>query len=177
MQVKPNNSNLHQVYLELYQKNNLSNFLPYFTIYCDDIINRINASMKTMSKELLNIYHNTRKKSNPELHASLGENYKKALYELHGKYIESIKNNQTPHNLNNSGNSNNSGNFSNLKNPGTSISLHSVYQYMKELQPPRLRQLFYERMILINKNIALEYFSKNCIYTMTQSKLMFEDNE
>ena len=60
--IKPNNSNIYQCYLELYQKDKLQFYLPFVTKYYYDIIKRINNSMRTLSKEILNIYHVTRKK-------------------------------------------------------------------------------------------------------------------
>ena len=33
IKLKPNNSNIHQSYLELFQKDKLNDFLPYFSKY------------------------------------------------------------------------------------------------------------------------------------------------
>ncbi|AYV78780.1 MAG: RNA ligase, partial [Edafosvirus sp.] len=166
MKIKPNNSNIYQSYLELYQNGKLNDFLPYFTKYSNEIIRRINMAVKTISKEILNIYHATRKKKNIELYESLSEQYKKALYEIHGIYINHRKKD-----------------FVNGKettkdiNECKSITVHDIYYYLKGLQSQQLRQIFYDRMIMIDNKINNEYLSKNCIYTLTQSRLMFNGNE
>ena len=77
MKLKPNNSNIYQCFLELYQKDKLSEFLPYFTRYGNDVIKRIHLSMQNMAKEILDLYHMTRNKNNIEIYQILPEQYKK----------------------------------------------------------------------------------------------------
>ena len=48
--------NIHQTFLNLYKTNKLSYAIPFLSDYCDGVINRISTSMKTLSKEILNMY-------------------------------------------------------------------------------------------------------------------------
>lgn len=151
MKMKPNNSNIYQSYLELYQKDKLLEFLPFFNEGNNDIVKRINISLKTIAKEVLDIYHATRHKSNPIIYSQLGEMYKKVLYTLHGKFINNKK-----------------------INSNYSISIHDVYHYIKELPAYELRQIYYERQLLVSKDC--NFINRNCIYTTTQTMLMFKDD-
>ncbi|ARF09373.1 hypothetical protein Catovirus_2_322 [Catovirus CTV1] len=159
-----NNTNIHRVYLELYQKNNLSDILPYISDYSSEITHRLNMSMKTISREILNIYHTTRKKKHQELYKQLPESYKKILYGLHGVYINSKKKeiiNRKP-----------------IEYDETkSITVHDVYYYVKELTSYQLIELFKERIQLLKNNNFEETMNHSCIYTLTQTKLMFDDEE
>ena len=92
-EIRGNNKNTNQVYLELYQKEQLSEYLQYVSPYSQLIINRISISIKTISREILNLYHATRNKQNTELYNKLPELYKKILYKIHGIFIESKKRN------------------------------------------------------------------------------------
>jgi len=159
IKLKPNNSNIHQCFLELYQKNKLNDFLLYFTKYRNDIIKRIHLSMKNMAAELLDLYHLTRKKNNSDLYNNLTYQYKKTLYEIHGLYINSRKNDF-----------NNENNINNIET-SKSINVFNIYHYLKNIKPFDLRLLYKERMILINDPIN-KFINKNCIATMTQSTLM-----
>jgi hypothetical protein len=154
MKLKPNNSNLHQSYLELYQKDQLTEVLPYFTSYSNDIITRVHTVMKNMAKEILNLYHITRQKNNQQLYNTLTDQYKKVLYSLHGIYIELKK--------------------TELKNKiePTSINVHNVYHYLKCLPPQELRQLFFERSLLM-QNVQNKFLNRNCLATEAQIRLMF----
>ncbi len=171
VKLKPNNSNIHQGYLELYQKDKLAEYLPYFTKYSNDIIKRINVAMKTVAKELLDVYHCTRQKKNPHVYNLLSETYKKILYGLHGLYISSRKQDfqpqqQQPQPQTQAGDNN--------KEPASkSINVHDVYHYLKTISSYELRQLFFERMSLLDKD-GVTFINKNCIYTVTQSMLMFK---
>lgn len=151
--IKPNNSNIDQIFLELYQKNKLVEFMPYFTNYGKQILHRINTSFRQISSEVFNVYHMTRSKKNEELYGRLPGVYKKVLYGLHGLFIsENIKNN----------------------NKNMSINVHVVYNYLKNiLEPYELRQLFQERMTMLENNSGLEFINPNCMATMTQCALMF----
>jgi hypothetical protein len=48
MKVKPNNSNPHQSYLELYQKDKLMELLPFFTPYKKDFFPIIEIMKQTL---------------------------------------------------------------------------------------------------------------------------------
>lgn len=164
LKIKPNNNNIDQIYLELYQKDLLAEFIPYFTKFGNNIIKRIDNAVKTLAREILDIYHDTRQKKNGELYKALKVAYKKTLYELHGKYMEyrsaDVKTGVV----------------------SKSISVHDVYHYLKRSDPQHLRNLFYEREKMMQNDIDKSYMIKNekgerylkhCMYTKTQSKLMF----
>lgn len=170
MKIKPNNSNIHQSYIELYQKDKLVEFLPYFTKYNNDITRRINYAMKNLAKEILDLYHCTRQRKNASVYNNLSEQYKKTLYGLHGLYIEHRKQDFRNNNQNNQNNK------KQFDNGSRSINVHDVYHFLKNLPPTELRQLFYERMILLNNDAQIP-INKNCIYTKTQSLLMFGLNQ
>jgi hypothetical protein len=155
-QLKPNNSNIYQSYLELYQKDQLRDFLPYVPYQCNklEIIKRINNGMRNMATEILNLYHGTRKKKNSEVYNSLTEQYKRVLYGLHGIYINHRKNKVDEN------------------NKLTSITIHDVYFYIKNLPAEQLRQLFFERWELLKK--ACEFFNPTDMYIQVQTILMFK---
>lgn len=192
MKMKPNNSNLHQGFLELYQNNNINEFLPYFTRYSGEVVRRINNSMKTLSTEILNLYHMTRGKKNAELYTILPEQYKRILYEIHGLYIsnrqqqqresnntinttDNTTDNTTANTTANNG-TNNLENIENSKLSKKTINVYDVYHYLKQLPANKLRQLFYDRYVIINNGGAnkFTFINTTCIYTMTQSILMYK---
>ena len=75
--------NINKCFLELYKNDNLSFVINYMSPYPSDIIKRVNLSIKTLSREFLNIYHVTRKKANSELYNILSNNYRTILFDLH----------------------------------------------------------------------------------------------
>lgn len=154
--MKPNNSNIHQSYLELYQNDRLNDFLVYFNGNKGDIIKRINTAMRHMATEILNLYHGTRKKKNPEVYTRLPDSYRKTLYGLHGRYI-SHKKEVGEHSV-----------------KSGSITVHDVYFYLKEMPADKLRQLFYERWEMITNGTAEpKFFNSNDIPIKIQTLLMF----
>lgn len=154
--------NIYQVYLELYQKNKLTDILPYISKYSYDIRYRLNACMKTISKEILNLYHMTRKKKEKEIYNELPELYKKILYDLHGTYI-SIRKTEIIDNKD-------------IEYDETkSISIHDVNNYVKKLSYDILLKIYKERYIIIKSGCFGDMFNKDCIYTLIQSKLMFPE--
>jgi len=164
LNIKPNNFNMDQNYLELYQKDLLSEFLPYFTKFPIEIKRRIHLAMKNLSREFLDLYHTTRNKNNPNLYHKLTEKYKKVLYGLHGLYIEHrgqdfIDKNNTV-----------SRSFDSSK----SINIHDVYHFLKDLSPHELRQIFLDRSNLM-RNRYNKFINRHCIYTKTQTVMMFRD--
>ena len=172
MKIKPNNSNLHQGFLELYQTDNLNEFLPYFTTYIGEVVRRINNSMKTISTEILNLYHMTRNKSNSDLYNMLPDQYKRVLYEIHGIYIKNKQqdNNDKPELEMMEDNEQS-------KNIKRTINVYDIYHYLKQLSPNKLRQLYYDRHNIITNNEATKFpfINTHCIYTMTQSILMYKN--
>lgn len=157
--LKPNNSNIHQSYLELYQKDQLREFLPFVPYQCNklEIIKRINNGMRNMATEILNLYHGTRKKKNPDVYSALSEQYRRVLYGLHGIYINHRKN---------------KGGDENDDDKLTSITIHDVYFYIKNLPAEQLRQLFFERWGLL-KTIG-DFLNPNDMYIQVQTILMFK---
>lgn len=161
----PRYNNQYVNYLNLYQNNNLSSILPYLHKYPSDVIRRINMSIKTLSKELLNIYHLTRKKQNSDLYECLSQPYKKILYDLHKIYV-----NQKYEGFI-------------VKKPEEiliekkSISVEIVYNYLKEMSTEDLLQIFSERNTLIKKLTDVGYEYENILYVnnidiITQTELM-----
>jgi hypothetical protein len=151
--------NIYQNYLELYQNGKLVDYLPYFSKYTNEIVHRINMSMKTLSREILNIYHATRKKKNKDLYDILTEQYKKILYSIHGLYINIRKTDFiNGHEID--------------ERESKSITVHDVYYYLKSLPPDQLRQLYHDRLDMLENPSVHQYLCKDCIFTITQSKLM-----
>lgn len=166
MKIKPNNSNMHQIYLELYQNDTLHEFLPYYTNYADhirDVIRRISESMKTLSKEILDIYHATRKKKNQGVYENLKDQYKKAMYELHGQYIKNRERDFVD-----------GVEKSNMEKRSRPIRVHDVYHYLKKLQPQQLRKIYYERMQMIDEEKCM-HINNICTHTKVQTSLMFKE--
>lgn len=163
MKIKPNNSNIDQSYLELYQKDKLTDFIPYFTKFNDYITKRIHTAMKNIAKEILDLYHSTRKKKNPHIYNNLTEQYRKVLYGLHGLYINHRKQDFVD-------------GKENLPEEklSRSINVHDVYHYIKSLPPQELRQIFYERNLLFD-NPENIFLNNQCTATVTQTALMFGD--
>ena len=164
MKLKPNNSNIYQCFLELYQKDQLNDFLPYFTRYGNEVIKRIHISIQNMSKEMLDLYHMTRNKNNGSIYTKMTEQYKKCLYELHGLYIKNRKQD-----------------FENgidaKKNGSTkSINVFDVYHYLKNIPSNELRQLYFDRNNFVN-NPEFKFINNTCINTTTQSTLMFKNSQ
>lgn len=151
--IKPNISNTEQLYLELYQKNQLIDYLKYTSRYGGKIVNRIDTSFKTLSKEMLNLYHATRHKQNQEIYNKLRSGQKNALYELHGIYIKMRAEDLAKKQL------------------FRSLSIFDVYHYLKRTSPEHLRQIYYERMQQFNSNQT--DFLLKCNETYMQTKLMF----
>lgn len=157
-------NNIYKIYLELYQKNYLNDILPYLSKYPNEIIHRLNMSMKTLSREILNVYHTTRKKKHQELYKLLPELYKKILYGLHGLYINSRKKDIINRPIKE---------YDETK----SITVHDVYYFIKEMTAYQLIELFKERTELLKNPNFNNIMNHDCIYTLTQAKLMLKDDE
>jgi hypothetical protein len=158
-----NNKNPQWIYLELYQIDNLSNLLPFVNNYSVDIIKRINTSLKTLSREILNIYHMTRKKQNSDLYKNLPKCYKTILYNIHKIYVSQKENKDN--------------NQININDEKKSININIIYQYIKSLHAHYLRELYINRQILIDNLHKINYNIANimyiqCIDTLTQIELI-----
>jgi len=163
--IKPKNKNIHQGYLEMYQENKLKEYLPYLTNYHIEIIHRISMSLRTISKEFLDIYHYLKKYKQYELYNAIPTNYKKILYGIHGIYIDARKNEFSKNYVEDEN-----------KLDTRSITIHDIYHYLKSTPVNLLRQLYFDRDAIIKeKKINPEIyklFIKDCIYTIIQTKLM-----
>jgi hypothetical protein len=153
--------NINISYLSLYCNNKLNNILPYFSIYYLNIIKRINESLKTISKELLNIYHITRNKQSTFIYNCLPNNYKRILFDLHTIFIKYRK---IPTFLDNE--------FVEKK----SLSIDDVYSYLKNTDIDLLVSIYLIRNNIIktleNNNININnIFYKYCVNTTTQIEL------
>lgn len=131
----PKYENKYINYLELYQNNMLNDMLPYLNKYPGDIIKRINMSIKTLSKEILNVYHLTRKKQNTDIYDCLPQSYKKILYNLHKIYV-SQKYSEI--------------HSTELLKEKKAISVEIVYGFLKKINCNDLLLLFTDRCTLIN---------------------------
>lgn len=165
LSILPKHDNQYKSFLELYQCDKLTEVLPYLHKYPADVIRRINMSVRILSKEILNIYHLTRKKQNCELYESLPFSYRKVLYDLHQIYVnqKNMDFHVKSHDI--------------LKEK-KSISVDIVYVYLKELKNSNLIKIFEERNKLINelKKINFRYeeiLSIANIDIITQTELMF----
>lgn len=155
--LRGNKLNLNQTYMELYQKDVLLEYLEYVSNYGARIRNRITNAIKTISKEVLNIYHATRNKQNNELYNILPDTYKKLIYNIHGIFIENRKRN-------------------NNKYETYSISIQEVYLFLKQYD--ELIEIFSERirlMNILNQSYKELYMVEYCIDTITQTKLMHQE--
>lgn len=161
----PKHQNQYISFLGLYQNDNLSGILPYLHKYPADVIRRINISIKTISKEILNIYHLTRKRQNSDLYECLPLIYKKMLYDLHKIYVNQkygdyiIKSEDV------------------LKEK-KSISVDIVYNYLKNIKNNELVKIFEERKKLITCLTNINYSFEHILCTtnidlITQTELMF----
>ena len=162
----PRNPNQHINFLELYQSDKLTDVLPYLHKYPTSVIKRINKSIRILAKEILNIYHLTRKKQNSELYECLPSIYKSILFNLHKIYVDQkygdyiIKLNDDD-----------------LKEK-KSISIDIVYGFLKNMKNYELIDLFESRSNLIKNldQIKFDYSDVLCIdniYIITQIELMF----
>jgi hypothetical protein len=165
LSLMPRHQNQYINFLELYQNDNLSGMLPYLHKYPADVVRRINVSIKTLSKEILNIYHLTRKKQNSDLYECLPIIYKKMLYDLHKIYLNQkygyyiIKSED-------------------ILKEKKSISVDIVYNYLKEMKNNELVRVFEERKKLIECLTKIGYLYDHILCTtnidlITQTELMF----
>jgi hypothetical protein len=166
----PSKQNIYHAYIELYQTNKLAYILPYLSSYSNEIIHRINMSMRTLSKEILNMYHATRKMNNKELYNKLPKAYKRLLYNLHGIYITSKKSEVTE--IYDYMDFDQDEHLNSIESK--SITVHDVYYFLKDLSFEQLVHIYkYRNELLINNEIS-KYMNPECIYTLMQSKLMQE---
>jgi hypothetical protein len=162
----PKYTNINKIYLDLYKSDNLNYVINYLSPYPSDIIKRINLSLKTISKEYLNIYHMTRKKAHPEIYEKLDESNKKILYDFHTIFINTRKNEYI---------------IQNEIADKKSLTVDAVYKYIKKLDVDILEKIYLNRNDLIktvkdvfynDTNDKFKIFFDDCINTKTISYLL-----
>lgn len=157
LNIIPKGLSLNEIYLHLYQNNKLSEILQYINDTSADIIKRINISMSTLSREILDIYHMTRNQNNSLLYNLLPKAYRQILYYLHSDYIEQK----------------NSIDKNTIK---IAITVENVYNKLKEIDTKLLVNIFKERNLFIvnlsDSNHNSKKIIKSCVYTKIQSKLL-----
>ena len=172
----PNGLCLHGVHLKLYQNYKLNYFLQFFNDSYIFIVKRINESINTMCREILDIYHMTRKKKNSFIYNLLPVSYKQVIYHLHTDYIEQKNNGLTEVNdiLDNNLEDNNY-----KIDEKISITIDDVYLKLKDLDISLLIDLYKDReklnkdieeLIISNPNIKNPL--KDCINTTLQTKFL-----
>jgi len=155
--------NINKAYLELYKNDNLSFIINYISPYPHEIIKRINNSIKTLSREFLNIYHITRKKLNAELYNILSNNYKTILFDLHKIFIVVRKNEE---------NIENSDDFFYIKK---SMNHDIIYKYLKKININLLTEIYIERLDLINNLSTIKIDVDNMKFGTNEFKILFND--
>ena len=180
----PNHTNQYVNYLELYQKDKLTEILPYLHKYPTSVIKRINKSVRTLAKEILNIYHLTRKKQNSQLYESLPNIYRSVLFNLHKIYV----NQKYDYKFSTNNKNSDVDNLDNLYDidliddmkEKISISVDIVYTHLKNMNNSELIELFELRNKLIKKLNDINYDFSNIltvhdINIITQIELMFSN--
>jgi hypothetical protein len=143
MTMMPKYDNKYLQYIDLYKSNLLRDYIQFTSDFSSDILHRIDASMKTISNEFLDLYYTTRK--DKTTYNLLTPIYKKTLDNIHSIYIS--RNNQDE---------------DKIKKP---IKINDIYYYLKSLSVETLREIFLNR----NKNnINLQY----CIFTLAVETLI-----
>lgn len=184
MSYVPSDMSIHEIHLHLYQQDKLSFFLQYATESHVDVVKRINLAVSTLSRELLDIYHMTRKKQNGELYNLLPQSYRQFIYQMHSKYINK-KNNDSKENEysdmklhftssedSTSSDESDTKDYTDFK---ISITVDNVYTKLKEIDTKSLVELFIDRDALIKdleiNNHVLNPI-KNCTITKVESKFL-----
>ena len=152
--MKPNNSNIFQCYMELYQTDKLKDFLQYFvpSHLESQTINRITGTIQCLASELKYLYHviHPSIKRNKEIYDVLTPTYKTTLYKMHGIYLARKETDKTP------------------------IQFNEIFNMLKSSEPFVLRQLLFDRFYKLSCLPSMGYyinFENKSIYRQTQ--LMF----
>ncbi len=165
----PKYNNINKCYIELYKNDNLSFIINFMSLYPSDIIKRINTTIKTLSREFLNIYHITRKKSNTELYNILSNNYKMILFDLHNIFIYTRKKDESIKSLNNIMNSDDE--FCEKK----SLNHDIIYKYMKKIKTEQICNILVDRLDLLNLIDKITIDINNTRMNATEFKVLFSD--
>jgi len=159
----PSFKNINKCFIELYKNDNLSFVINFMSPYPSDIIKRVNLSVKTLSREFLNIYHVTRKKANSDLYNILSNNYKTILFDLHKIFIYTRKNDETL--------DNNSDDFYEKKSMNHDI----IYKYLKKINIDLLCNIFIDRLDLLNNIQNIHIDMNNIKMSFNEFKILFSD--
>ena len=165
----PSGLNMHGVHLFLYQKDLLSSFLQFTSDANVDIVKRINNTISTMSREILDIYHATRKKQNGDLYKILSSSYKKIIYSLHSGYID--QKNDTNDNKSSTSEYIEFDTF----DQKVAVTVDNVYTKLKSIDIMELINLYADREILLtelSKYPTILNQMKRCTNTLIQCKLL-----
>ena len=157
--IMPYYSNINKCFIELYKNDNLSFMISYMTSYCNNILNRVNLSIKNISKELLNMYHFTRKRQNIELINILTNTYNILLSDLHKIFLYSNKYDEI------------------LMENKDKISMNNdiVYKYIKTININLLIQLYIDRNDIVEKFKNIKFNFDEFVNTPTHYKIIFVD--
>lgn len=155
--------NMNKAYLELYKNDNLKFVINYMSPYSTEIVKRVNSSIKTLSREFLNIYHITRKKLNPDLYNILSNNYKTILFDLHKIFIYTRKQENEYEN---------SDDFFNIKK---SMTHDIIYKYLKKINIDLLVQIYIDRIQLLNDIPNIKIDIANMKFDTNEFKILFTD--
>jgi len=154
LKLNPPYPNPMKRYLDLYKSDNLNYIINYIYLYPYELIKRINSSLKTLSKEFLNIYHLTRNHANPEIYEKLSADEKKILYDLHEIFITTRQNELHT----------NPQEFIDKK----SVTVDSVYKYLKKMEIDQFLKLYTNRKELI--------LNINSLPGVPEHKIFLEDD-
>jgi hypothetical protein len=155
--------NINKTYLELYKNDNLKFVINYMSPYPQEIIKRVNMSIKTLSRELLNIYHITRKKLNPDLYNILSNNYRTILFDLHKIFIYARKKENECEN---------SDDFFTIKQ---SMTHEIIYKYLKKININLLTYIYIDRLQLLNDIQNVKIDVDNMKLDTNEFKVLFND--
>lgn len=197
-EMKPNNSNFGQIMLELYQKDNLREYIKNTSGYNKGIIERVHGAMRTLSQEMNNIYHCTRNKKNPDLHNCLSKVIQGPfLHGLHKKWhslnphikkpsqYKPIKQQQVNVEVDEAKEANVATEATeateySVKRKNTSINVHHTYEFLKNLEPYQLRGIFKFRKSIIDNvddNIFDSVMDKENVNAKLLQDMMFGGGE
>lgn len=177
----PDNMSIHEAHLHLYQNDKLNTMLQYVEESDNQtmIVTRINLSIVTLGREILDIYHLTRNRENPSLFNILSQSYCTVIHNLHGRFIE--KKNKYIAKMNARKNEVNESNMSDVEK--ISITTEDVYTTLKNMETQTLVELFIDREKLKNQiktirerehnyDYRIINIIKNCNSTNLQAKLL-----
>jgi hypothetical protein len=156
--IKPNVNNKWTLFLELYQKFKLTEYLEYLPESDTKIVKIIHTTFLILATELLQLYHKTRKKRNDDLYKILPPCYKKALFEIHGMFIKKktteLKNGESTDELNME---------VRADKQSISISPKDISSYLRSINSTSLSNLIVDRiLILSNVYTDNDIFNTRC---------------